>query len=456
MNKYDVTTDVFTISYKDDKTILYAPLVGFACIANSDLIDFLINIKNVTNDNVTSDQQQILDYLIQKKVINGKQEGMLNSNNSKTLSPAKLTLFPTNKCNLQCCYCYAAEDCNAEVSMDLEIAVSAIEYFISLCKKENRTNFPMELHGGGEPLYAWPLVAKIIEQAEKRCKEENLRYEVNAATNGVLSEKQLHWIIKHFKALNISFEGLPRIQDLQRPLKNGGSSFKHVDKTIRFFDKNNFPYGIRTTVTKHNENLLEETIDFITSNYKTKLIFFEPVYLCAEYKLQEDSLKPDFFKFVEKFEQLKQVCIDRGVQLEYSGCQFNRIKNTFCYVGTGDFAVTPEGLITNCWEVTNPDHPLADIFIFGKILPFGQIEIDQKKIDYLRTFSVNNFDYCKDCFAKWHCAGDCVTKLGHNNFHGPRGGNRCETNMLLIANQVIRLLENDNCFYNEINSSRLK
>lgn len=446
MSRYKITTDLFTLPYKDGQSVLYAPLVGFVGVANEDLLNFLAGLETIDDGDITPAQKEILDHLEEKGVVNGSQSAVPRLEHGEEVSPAKLTLFPTNQCNLNCRYCYASPDGLTAKSMDWEVAISAIQYFLTLMKKEGTKTFMLEFHGGGEPFFAWNLVQRIITFAEERCSQERFELRVYAASNGVLNERQLDWVLGHVTSVVVSFDGLPRVQDYHRATVNNNGSFEYVDRTIRYFDQHNFPYAIRCTVSKYNEDLLDATIDFVTQNYKTKLLFLEPVNICGCSMAEMNQLKPDLYKFIKTFKRLEPICTARGLRMEYSGALFEKISPTFCYVGTDNFAVTPDGYLTNCWEVTSKAHPLAETFIFGRMLPGGKISVDQNKLDYLRSLSVEQLHYCRDCFAKWHCAGDCVTRLGHNQYHGPRGGERCETNRQIIAHRLIQMLERENYF----------
>jgi uncharacterized protein len=171
-------------------------------------------------------------------------------------------------------------------------------------------------------------------------------------------------------------------------------------------------------------------------------LIVEPLTVCRNLSNEKSVLlKPDLHKFVENFKRLEPVCALRGVSLDYSGARFRRISSTFCHVGTDDFAVTPEGYMTNCWEVTGMEHPLAKDFIFGSVFPNGHISLQENKLNYLRRLSVNHFEYCQDCFAKWHCCGGCVAKLPHDQYNGNRGGELCDANRQLIAHYIMKMLE---------------
>jgi len=456
MPQYKITTDLFQLPYENNISILYAPLKGFLCKVNNDFIELLANIETLNGAQLTPEIQRLVDYLIQAEIINAPPEPARQEPRSgPEISPTKLALFPTNQCNLKCRYCYAGAGEFAPKVMDWEIATSAIEYFLGQMHRQNWTTFPLEFHGGGEPFYAWHLLQRIVSFAEEQCARYGFKLEVYAATNGILNERQLEWVTAHFTSLTVSFDGLPHVQDYHRPLPNNQGSFQRVDQTLHYFDEHNFPYGIRCTVSQYNQDLLEETVNFVRQNYRTKLLFLEPVNICGAHATNTAILQPDLYKFIENFKKLEPACAASGLRLAYSGAQFEKISPNFCYVGTDDFAVTPDGFLTNCWEVTSQEHPLVETFIFGKMLPDGKIQIDQAKLDFLRRLSVHQLDYCRDCFARWHCAGDCVTRLGHQHYQGPRGGIRCETNRELIKHCLIQMLERQD-FYEPVQGEDCK
>lgn len=448
MGDYHITTDLFLLPSEKGNTILYAPLAGFVCLANEDMVGLLGDLENIRSEDLSSEQKEIIDYLIGRNIINGIQERPRHPF-SEELSPSKLTLFPTDQCNLKCVYCYAAEVRTHRRTMDWETATSAVEYYLDYLKRKKRTVFDMEFHGGGEPFLAWDLMRSIVEYTQKRCDQESIDLKMCASTNGMLHVAQLEWITHSFHSLIVSFDVLPRVQNYHRASKNNTSSFDVVDNTLKYLDQKNFRYGIRCTVSDYNLELLEETLNFVIQNYSCRLLFLEPVCTCDSKITLENSLLPDLYRFVDVYKTLEPIAADHGLSLGYSGARFDRLSPHFCYVGTDDYAVTVDGYLTNCWQITSLNDPLASTFIFGKILPGGKLSYDYDKLEYLRSLSVMNYEYCADCFAKWHCAGDCVMKLGHDNLIGKRDNARCETNRQLISYRITKLLEREN-YYEKI------
>ena len=438
--KYMITADLFTLPYKDDDSILYAPRVGFACVVNPDMVGLLADLNSIHIDNLNVEQKAALDFLDNKGILNGSDEYDCVKELPEKYTPTMVTLFPTNQCNLRCTYCYASAGEWKSLTMDWQTAVNAVELVIHNLIEKGAKHFSMGFHGGGEPLLPWEFVKRIVMYVEERCAEEGMDPFIYAATNGVLSEKQLEWIIKHLRNLNISFDGLPHVQDYQRPLPNGKGSFEFVDRTMKFLDEHDFQYGMRGTVTDYNLELMEETIDFVGHNYKVKSVHLEPLFYCGRCKTS-GTMKPDIEKFAENFMRCESRCVPFGIQLTYSGCHLEFLRNSFCGVSSDNFSVTPDGHITSCFEVTDKSDPKSEVFFIGKVLKDGNIELNEEKRKYLHSLTVDHLDYCQDCFAKWHCAGECAAKIEHGHYRGDRGNERCQLNRQLIRNRLIGIIE---------------
>lgn len=438
--KYSITTDLFTIPYKDDNLILYAPRIGFACVANTDLINLLADIDTINMESISKEQRDILNFLEEREVLNGSAEFNCITNPSPKYMPTQVTLFPTNKCNLRCTYCYATAGDFKPLTMKWSTATDAIDRVIENVKEVGGKSLQLGFHGGGEPLYPWNLIKRIVSYANEQCSKENLGMNVYSATNGVLNVDQLNWIITHFSNLNISFDGLPHVQDYHRPCSNGKGSFTYLDRTMHFLDEHNFNYSVRCTVSSYNLDLMDEIVHFIGQNYNVKLLHFEPLFYCGRCKTS-NLMQPDLKKFAYNFMRCESVCIPYNIKLTYSGSHIDCLRNSFCGTTRDNFAVTSDGYITTCFEITNRDDPKSDTFFIGRITEEGQVEIDEKKRTYLNSLTVDKLEYCMDCFAKWHCAGDCVNKIGHEDYGGARGHDRCILNRQLLANRLVKLVE---------------
>ena len=435
-----VATDLFQIPYKDEKYILYAPRIGFACICNQALIELINNSDLLNESSLNKEETEILNYLDSMGIFDNSKEAACIYQPSREYLPTMVTIFPTNQCNLACKYCYASAGDQNPLVMDWHIAISSIDQVIKNVKLKNMSQMSLGFHGGGEPLLPWHFVQQVLNYAKEQCTKEDINLSCFAATNGILNQDQLDWCIQHFSSLNISFDGLPEIQNLHRPFPNGEGSFSRVDKTMRYLDAHEFPYGIRSTISSKSIDYMEDMIQYIATNYKTKSIHFEPLFNCGRCKTNQD-LVPDLNIFSKAFQTCELKAAEYNVMLTYSGCKTESLTNSFCGVTRDNFAITPDGYVTTCYEVTSSDDPRADRFIIGKINDDGGLEIDYERRDFLNTLTVENLEFCRDCIAKWHCAGDCLAKVDQVNIASKRGHERCQINRELTKNRIVNLLE---------------
>jgi uncharacterized protein len=438
--KYQVTCDLFTIPYADDKSLLYAPRVGLLCKVNKDVVNLLATLGKTDSRIFNEKQVQVLDMLEENGIINGSREAIVKNAIPLEFAPTRVTLFPTNQCNLRCIYCYASAGESKPLTMEWNYALTAIHTVIDNALKSGDNFVSIGFHGGGEPLLPWNFIKKVTGYAEMKSHENNLKLAVYSATNGLLSVKQLDWIVQHFSDLNISFDGLPHVQDYHRPLPGGQGSFKYVDRTFKYLDNKGFNYGIRSTFSEYNFDLMEESYDFILQNYHPKTIHFEPVFQCGRCKTN-NKFEINLEKFAQNFKKIDSKNKDSNIRFTYSGCRIETITDSFCGVTRDGFSVTPDGYITACFETTSIEDPKSEFFFYGKIDDKGVLTIDDNKRNYLHNLTVDNLTFCRDCFAKWHCAGDCVAKLGHNNLRGERGHGRCHLNRQMVKDKLFSMLE---------------
>jgi len=436
---FHITCDLFTIPLEDGKSILYAPRAGFLCKANQQVVNLLSAIDKIAPGSLNEKQIQVLDKLEENGILNGSKEAVVQKTLPEEFIPTRVTLFTTNQCNLRCIYCYASAGERNPNSMDWHFAVTAIDTVIRNALKSGDNSISIGFHGGGEPLFPWTFIKKVTSYAERESRLNKLNLAVYSATNGLLSEKQLDWIVDHFCDLNISFDGLPHVQDHHRPLPDGQGSFKYIDRTFRYLDKKGFNYGIRSTFSEYNIDLMEECYDFIIKNYNPRTIHFEPVFQCGRCKTS-DKFEVNPEKFARYYKSIDQKNTGKNIRFTYSGCRIETLTDSFCGVTRDGFSITPDGDITACFETTSAEDPKSKHFFYGKIDDNGQIIIDENKRKYLHNLTVDNLMYCKDCFAKWHCAGDCAAKLGHDDFLGRRGHERCLLNRQMVKDKLISIL----------------
>ncbi len=360
----------------------------------------------------------------------------------KSYMPTSVTLFTTSDCGLRCIYCYASAGVTAKV-MDFLVAKAAIDLIIENAIKLNEKKINVSFHGGGEPLYGASrlLVHKIVAYAKETSKVLGLRVSFSCATNGVLSMNELTWVAKNIDRLSLSVDGPPEIQDIQRPLKTGGKSSPHLERTLAFLEDHKISYGVRATITRLSVNRLTEVVKYIHRVAPSASMHIEPLFSCGRCATT-GAEAPDANAFVEAFVIANKYAKSLGKMLYNSGASVDRCDEYFCGASRGNFCVTPWGDVTSCYEVSLPSDERAKIFFFGAYnTSTDAFCFNEKQLATLRERCVSNITACKDCFMKFACSGDCPAKSASMT-DSQNGGFRCDENRSLGMNEITERASN--------------
>jgi uncharacterized protein len=197
-------------------------------------------------------------------------------------------------------------------------------------------------------------------------------------------------------------------------------------------------------VTDESLERLPESIEAMAKSFAGATIQVEPVFLAG--RALENRLEPvDPRRFVDRFRQAAQAAAWHGKRLTYSGARFPHRTPAFCKAVSGhSFAVTSDGLVTACYEVTSADDHRAGQFVFGRFDEKKErFTLDKEKIRILQSMTVENKPFCRKCFCRFYCAGDCPAKLASlGDAWDPSNSPRCTINQELTKDQIRAWLEN--------------
>ncbi len=431
--------------------ILYAPLGRLMARANESAVAAALAYADNPQvlDSMSTDEQSVVRLFEER----GFFEERPLPHHEVGFRPVQVTLFPTNRCNLRCSYCYAfggegGGSGEPLSTMNLDVAKRAIDLIAKNARDRSAEgepirNFLVSIHGNGEPFCAFDLIREIVWYGQDVSEQLGVPAVFNAATNGVLTDEQLDFLVANFHSVNISFDGLPEFQDANRPVAGGRGSFAGVDRTMRRIAQAGLGFGIRTTVTAAMVDRMPEIVAFVADNYPgLEQLHFEPVWECGRCVTSADTM-PTSEAFVDCYLASLQVAREKGIRLVFSGARQDMVVDSFCKVSSGSFTVTPTGDVTACYEVSYRSDPRAERFFFGRFdEQVGDFVFDQSKLDELSRLCVHNIAYCDDCFCRWHCAGDCAAKvLDGIELEQHRGSVRCQISRALTLNQIQRKLD---------------
>ncbi|MEM4397724.1 MAG: radical SAM protein [Candidatus Woesearchaeota archaeon] len=433
-----VVPDIFVSKVSNNLFIIYSPLAGKLSLVSS---EFLSNFKFQMEKNFVETKKETIEDFIEVGLVS-KHEVPRLERKIEDFFPTNVTLFLTSNCNLRCIYCYANAGDTKIRYMPIEIAKDAINLVISNSQRLNKKSIGLSFHGGGEPTYNWHLLVKCIEYAKESTQKKNIDLYTAISTNGIFSKKKALWLVSNIDEACLSWDGPKEIQDKNRPLPNGESSFEIVYRTSQIFLEYNFKFSVRATITNETVNRMEEIYDYFR-DIGIKKIQIEPSYECGRCKTT-NVMSPEPNTFVKNYLNILKKSERDNTDLSCSLGAFG-IRSSFCGASGDNFCITPEGYITSCFEVTSREDPRYNIFFYGYFSKEKKkIIIDYKKREVLQRRQVYNIQYCKDCFVKWNCGGECLAKAASlgDLFNSQNINNvRCLMQKLIMVEKFNYLLE---------------
>jgi uncharacterized protein len=438
-DRASLNSDLFVIRRSSHRSyILYSPLNKKVGVINASGANTLY--KYLHNEMLTNGETDYIGDLYKNKFLNETALPRPVFPSGYDFMPHEVTLFATSRCNLRCRYCYADAGHKSQ-DMKPEVAKAAIDLVAGNAGLLGLPGFAIGFHGGGEPTVAWDLITQAVEYAKTVADMKGLDAEIFAATNGMFSDKQRDFILKNFTSLTISLDGPADIQDFNRPCADGSGSYTRIKENLKILDEQGFNYGVRATITERNVERMSEIVEWFHAEFHLTSLHLEPVWQCGRCLSTGETAPPDE-TFIHHFAQASERANQLGLHLVYSGLRLDSLISKFCAAAGDGFNVLPDGTVTSCYEITEPEDPKAALFHYGHYDSGSRVFVfDKEKINRLQQYSVENIDYCRDCFCKWHCAGDCISKVfdaAHSFTH--QGSSRCQVNRQLTLLQLEKLI----------------
>jgi uncharacterized protein len=434
-----LSSEVFSIPIGNSKYIIYAPLRRAAFIGNEFIHKFINGLKTDSRLQTKSDES-LIKLLQALQIIGAGSEEKPSCVYSTSPAPTALMLFLTTACNLRCQYCYASAGSGEAKYMSIETAKRGIDFIAANAKLKGIPYMEITYHGGGEPTLHWSVLTESFDYARKKGIDLGIRLQSALATNGVLLDSKIDWILSNLNGVTLSCDGLPEIHDQYRFDVSGKGTSNHVFHTLRRFDEAGFNYSIRLTALAVHVPSLADSVDFLCSKFRPASIQIEPVYLLGR-GVNEKSAETD--EFIEAFRSSQAIAEAHGRKIVFSGARVGSITNHFCGATQENFCLSANGNVTSCHEVFSEENPLAKVFFYGRPNQDAQgYSFEISALNHLRNQAVENRQYCQDCFARWSCGGDCYHKwLAQSGGGEFNGSARCHIIRELSKDQILEKIE---------------
>jgi uncharacterized protein len=388
--------------------VIYAPLLGkFFYVpeeAFSIILTYIEEGKSVEND--------FHKYLVSEGFFEEVEsprvakEGLFNSK--------EVTVSLTSACNLRCIYCYANAGINF-CDLPWVLIEKSIQQLYIYANERNDNNVELSFHGTGESLVRWQTMVKAVNYAIQLLPMD-WTINFSLVTNGTLiDDEKAKFLKKHNFSVVLSMDGIEKIQNRLRPKADGTGSFKDALSGMKALVENDILFAVRTTVTGLNQDTMLEFLELCAAN-GCKEISAAPFSATGRGEDGVDDVDPDIF--IKNYLLAKERALELGITfLTPSDCLDNASVR-YCNADGESMAIMPEGIISCCTRVTRSTDPLVETFIIGQVTEQG-VEIDQSKVEKLKTLNLHNYPECQDCFVKYTCSGGCHHTRLLNDGHQP-------------------------------------
>jgi uncharacterized protein len=419
-----LTSEVHVIPVLAEGYIVYAPLRRTAFIGNAYIAARLRGRQPGEVLAFAEEDSAMVEFLRSLEILDGPGELAPRTAPAGPPRPIGVTLLLTTACTMRCRYCYASAGDGGTKHMGIETARRGIAYVVRNAVEMGEPHAEIAFHGGGEPTVNWETLCAAAEYARRLCAEHGIGCNIALATNGVLNSRQIAWIAANLDGLTVSFDGLPAVHDANRVLAGGGPSSARVLETLHQLDALHVHYAIRATVTVEHIPLLPESVRFIYTRSRPRSVQVEPVYRMGR---GADAEIAETGGFIKAFRAAREIARELGGGLAFSAARIGALTDHFCAATRDSFCLSADGNVTSCYEVFAETHTWAAEFFYGSPDEGGGYRYDMERVERLRAQSVHNRDFCRGCFARWTCGGDCYHKALVTNGRVPiRGAGRCD------------------------------
>ena len=160
---------------------------------------------------------------------------------------AAMMLDVTLNCNLNCSYCFKKKE---NRDMPLRVAQDAIVWLIYASGQEKEISVQFM---GGEPLLRLEMMKELIPFAQTRAKAHGKKVNLSVTTNTTLvTESIVQYACESGLKFHLSVDGIPEIQNNNRPLASGMPSSPMIETAIPVILKAQPAIMARGCVTSHN------------------------------------------------------------------------------------------------------------------------------------------------------------------------------------------------------------
>ena len=327
-----------------------------------------------------------------------------------------LVLNISHECNMACKYCFADHGHfqNTAAIMSEKVAKDSIDYwFKHLDKSRKQTNITFF---GGEPLLNKKIFLYSLEYIEQLLKGAGIIPKYAITTNGTLiDDEMIQTFIKYRIQPDISIDGGKLIQDKNRPLNSGCSSYEIVAKNVKKLRRYYNRLVAKITLIHEDVSKLRQSVNDLWDMGFTDVVYIFALTGDKELAIKKediDILRKELFDLADiTYQNIISGSPGRVINFIDMGYRLhnNIVRNECSFLNPFTVHITPDGKIYKCGKMVGM-----------KGCCMGDIYSDvqwERFISKQKKYLADN-DNCNVCWAKRICGGGCAyaNKIYSDNF----------------------------------------
>ena len=390
--------DVLEVGHPDYVALIEADAAFWALVPRAEALDYLLG---------TALPQAYLEKEAELKAD-------LDNVRFKLL-PAAVYFNPTERCNLNCSYCYlpsSQRQHGEDMTPDrvLEALARLADYFQGILPSDVR---PQIVFHGSEPLLAKEALFQGIEAFGDK-------FRFGVQTNATLLDEEAEaFLVSRGVSIGLSLDGATaQVADRTRHTWAGSGVF---DQVVRVLERlADYPgLNVITTVTRENLEDLPAIVDFLHAR-RVKNALLNPVRGTQPGGLalmpEGEALATHFFAALERTAELNEQTGHKMVIGNFANLLMGLVapgaRRLMCDIspcggGRCFFAVAATGQVVPCSEFIGfPEFSGGNLFND----PLPEI-LDSDPFRRMKTRVVEDIDHCKRCAVRHYCGAPCPAEV---------------------------------------------
>lgn len=379
----------------DDLDIVYAPF-------HQRLMSFKPHLRHLHKNEMERGLERLAD--LQNPVFTLSQI-LPRGDAERERSTVHLSIGLSLNCSMRCVYCHANAGTGSTPISD-ELLSRSVDFLFEDSLQKKVKKILVTFSAGGEPTFHWKKFQNIVQRIRDKERESGIATIIQMTTNGYYGDQYRKFIVERLDQVTLSFDGKREVQGRQRPSRNGQDTFHRVLSTAKYFYHRQFPFGIRSTVTRDSAGSLCDFVRFVASEIGTVPIAFECIVplgrALPDIALSKsDEYAVDLTSFVDAFWEAFLLGERLGIPISTSSINLKKIVPTMCgAMSLPSLTITADGKVTGCHRDN------AGAYSYGVIAANGMPELEDEKVLAVQLLAEPPAS-CDACYCRYSCGGDC-------------------------------------------------